>query len=183
MPTGPVRITKDFLIAEVAATGSSNVPFRLELRGKPFAPGRGGKLVSSLVLDKETCIRHGLLMSFDLVGRKLSCSFESRELPIGTEGDNRDRADRKSITADDLAIVTLERVEDVSLSLSSLPPSTHVQVSRMMKLSSFSGFDGIHDCETPCPDYEFLLLLTEKEYEACKAMSPASVFTVSLRIV
>ena len=174
----PVQITKEFRIQEVKAARVSNAPFQIVLEGNPFR--REGE--SSLTFDTDTCTRFGIPMSLDLVGRTLVCSFESHELPLESNGHFKGHVDMKAITSDDLAIHSLKRSEVVSPSFGMIPPSKHSEVSRTLELSSFGGGDGIHPSPLPCPFYRITLELTEKEYEACKALPPTSVIRASFRL-
>ncbi len=173
-----MRITKEFRIHEVKATRVSNAPFQIVLEGDPFR--RNGE--SSLTLDAETCKRFCIAMSLDLVGRTLICSFESRELPLETNEHFKGHVDMNAVTSDDLAIHSLHKNEHVSPSFGMIPPSKHSEVSRALQLSSFGGGDGIDPSPLPCPFYQISLELTEEEYEACKALPPASVIRATFRL-
>ena len=174
-----MQITKEFRIQEVKATRVSNAPFQLVLEGNPFR--QNGE--STLTFDTDTLARFGIAMSLDLVGRTLVCSFESRELPLESNGHLKGHVDIKAVTSDDLAIHSLHKNERVSPSFGIIPPSKHSEVSRTLELSSFGGGDGIHPSPLPCPFYRFSLELTEEEYEACKVLSPVSVICANFRLV
>ena len=122
-------------------------------------------------------------MSLDLVGRRIICSFESRELPLQKVGDWKRYVDMGSVGKDDLVIKSLERNELVlEVSFGTALPPKHSEVSRTMNLSSFGEGDGMHPHVMPCPFYRFFLELTEEEYEGCKALSSLSVFKVSFQL-
>lgn len=173
-----MQITKELRIQEVKAARVSNASFQIVLEGNPFR--RNGE--SILTFDADTLSRFGIAMSFDLVGRALVCSFESRELPLESNGYFKGRVDMKAVTSDDLAIHSLRKNERVSPSFGMIPPSKHSEVSRTLKLSSFGGGDGIHPSPLPCPFYRISLELTEEEYEECKALPPTSVVRASFRL-
>ena len=172
-----MQITKEFKIQEVKATRVSNAPFQIVLEGNPFR--RNGE--SSLTLDTETCIRFGIAMSFDLVGRTLICSFESRDLSLETDGHFKDHVDMKAVTSDDLTIHSLHRNECIRPSFGIISSSKHNEISRTLELSSFGG-GGIHPSPLPCPFYRISLELTEEEYKACKTLSTTSVIRASFRL-
>lgn len=174
----PVQITKEFRIQEVKAARVSNAPFQIVLEGDLFR--RNSE--STLTFDPDTLTRFGIAMSLDLVGRTLVCSFESRELPLESNGHFKGHVDMKAVTSDDLAIHSLRKNERVSTSFGMIPPSKHSEVSRTLELSSFGGGDGIHPSPLPCPFYRVSLELTEEEYEVCKALPSASVVRASFRL-
>lgn len=173
-----MNITKEFRIHAVTAARVSNAPFQIVLEGNPFRRDKE----SSLTLDAETCARFGIPMSLELVGRRLVCSFESRELPLEDSGLFKGRPDMKQLDHDDLAIRSLHKNERVTpLFFGTIPSSKHAEMSRTLELSSFGGGDGIHPSSLPCPFYRIVLELTEEEYEACKALPPTSVMHASFR--
>ena len=172
-----MQITKEFRIHEVRAA-RGNASFQIVLEGDPFR--RNGE--SSLTLDADTCARFGIPMSLDLVGHTLVCSFESRELPLETNGHFKGHVDMKSLGSDDLAIHSLHKSERVSPSFGMIPPSKHSEVSRTLELSSFGGGDGMHPSLLPCPFYRIVLELTEEEYEMCRALPATSVIRTSFQL-
>ena len=173
-----MQIVKEFRILEVRIARVSNAPFQVVLEGNLFQ--RDDK--STLTFDADTLVRFGITMSPDLVERTLVCSFESRELPLETEGQFKGRADMNTITSDDLEVHVLQMNERVSPSFGTIPPSKYSEISRTLELSSFGGGDGIYHNPFPCPFYRIVLELSEKEYEACKALPPTSVFKVNFRL-
>ncbi len=173
-----MQITKEFRIHEVKAARVSNAPFQIILEGNLFRR----EDESSLTLDTETCVRYNIPMSLDLVGRTLVCSFESRELPLKNDGHFEGLVDMELLENDNLAIHSLKRNEVISSSFGVIPPSKHSEVSRVLKLSSFGGGDGIHPSPLPCPFYRIILELTDEEYEACKVLPPTSVFKVNFHL-
>ena len=173
-----MKLMRKFKIDEVKATGSDNAPFQVVLEGNPFR--RNSK--SILTFDADTLARFDIAMSLNLVGCTLICSFNSRNLPLESNGHFKGRVDMKGITSDDLMIHSLHKKENVQSLFYMIPPSKHNEVSRRLELLSFGGGDGIHPSPLPCPFYQIILELTEIEYEACKRLSSASVIQVSFRL-
>lgn len=152
----------------------TNAPFQIVLEGNSFRREEE----SSLTLDTDTCSRYNIPMSFDLVGRTLICSFESRELSFK----DNNFVDMNSLESDDLNISSLSKNESIWSSFGTISPSKHSKVSRTLTLSSFGGGDGIHPSPLPCPFYRVVLELTDEEYEACKVLPPNSIFKVNFRL-
>lgn len=168
-----MQIVKEFTICEVRATQASNAPFQIILLGNMIK--REEK--SSLVLDRDMCVRYNIPMSLDLVGRTLICLFESRELPL-----KNDRVDMGLIGNDELQIQSLKRNEVESAIFYTVPPSKYNDVSQILELSSFGGGDGVHLHIMPCPFYHFIVNLTNGDYRMCKNLPANSVFKVTFNL-
>lgn len=173
-----MKIVRKFRIQEVRASRSSNAPFQIVLEDDPFK-SKGG---SSLFLNADICSRYNISMSLDLMDRILVCSFDSRELPLGDSGYNKNHVDMKSLGNDDLAINSLKQVETITPSFGIIPPSKHVYTSQVIELSSFGGGDGIHPHIMPCPFYRFAVALSKEEYEACRALSATAIFKLDFHL-
>ncbi len=172
-----MQITEKLMICKIEATRSDSAPFKLTLENN-----RGEE--SSLLLDSNTCTRYKIPISLNLTGRTLVCSFESRELPLQNDGHFLflGQFTKEPPRNDDLEIQSLNKEEIIKPTFMSIPPSKHIEILRTLKLSSFGG-EGIHFHTTPCPFYRFILELTEKEYNICKALPEATVFKVNFRFV
>lgn len=174
-----MQITKPFKICEVKATDASNAPFQIILLHNALKREEE----SSLTFDTDTRVRYNIPLSFNLVGRTLICSFESRELSLRDDNHGNGRVDTESLGSDDLQIQSLKKNE-VTLSIFyTIPPSKYNQVSQTLELSSFGGDDGMRVHIMPCPFYRFITELTDEEYEACKDLPVNSVFKVSFNLV
>jgi len=169
-----VQITKEFQIIEVKAALVSNAPYQVVLEGNQLSWGKK----SFLTLDAETLKRYDILMSLNLVGRILVCSFENRELPLKETGHFKGSVDMDSKSDNDLKIQSIRKNEAVLPSF--LTMSKHEQVLRIAELESFRG--GGRDNPSPLPYYYLVLELTNEEYEACKALPVNSALKVSFRL-
>lgn len=169
-----MKIVKEFRIDKIIRSRVINEPFKIVLNnGESF-----------FTLNEKTCIRFGITMSMNLIGRILVCSFKSRELLLHKTNKQffKGCVNMKNVTSDDLEICSLHKNERVISLLNTIPPSKHSEVSRIIKLSSFDNNVGIHPTPLPCPFYQINFKLTEKEYEACKALSPTSVMRMSFHL-
>lgn len=165
-----MRITKEFRIHEVRASSVENAPFQIMLEGNPFRREEE----SSLTLDMDTCVRHNISVSLDLVGCILVCSFESHEVVT-----NNGYPDMGSLKDDDLQILSMNKIETLSPYFWTTPPLTFTTVLRTLKLCSFDADNDTHLHIMPCPLYQIVLELTEEEYEECKTLPPASVMKLN----
>ena len=166
-----MRIMKEFVIQEVKATRSINVPFQIMLTDNPRRINQED--VSSLVLDANICTQYNIPIALNLIGRALMCSFENRELSL-----ENDRINSKSLGNDDLQIQSLKKNETESSIFYSVPPSKYTQVLRILELSSFGGGNDMHVHIMPCPFYRFIIEWTDEKYDAYKALPAHSVFKV-----
>jgi hypothetical protein len=164
-----VKITRTLKIKETRATEISNAPFRILLEGG-----------SSLTLNRETCARYGIPLPLDLIGKMFTCSFESHELLFDHK--NIHHVDIKPLESDDLLICSVQKNEVVSLH-GIIPPTKYYEVSRILKLSSFSNGYGTHLSFLPCPFYEITLNLSDEEYEQCKVLPANTAFKASFKLL
>ncbi len=176
-----MRLTREYRIREITASGISNAPFRIELSGSLI--GRRGE-GPFLTLDQSSCDRFGITKSLNLLGRTLQCVMESHELPLkGGVGPLVRFVDTTAISKDDLLIRVLREIEDVLPNdFRSSPSMKRIEVSRILELSSFESGDAFHPHPKTCPFYHLSLALTKDEYDACKALSPTSVFRVEFHL-
>lgn len=173
-----MQITKPFKICEVKATDASNAPFQIILLHNALKREEE----SSLTFDTDTRVRYNIPLSFNLVGRTLICSFESRELSLQGDDIAMERIDRRQLSSDELQIQSLKKIEVTFPIFYTIPPSKYNQMSQTLELSSFGGGDSMRMHIMPCPFYRFLVELTNEEYEACKALPANSVFKVSFNL-
>ncbi|GEM_PF-3392727 len=169
-----MQITKEFRICEVKAARVSNAPYEIILENENLF-ARESK--SSLTLDTDACDRNSIRMSFDLVGRTLICSFESRKLKV--KADEPFRWDRK-LSDEDLHMKSLERKEETLLLTYTVPPSKNSIISQKLELKTLLG--GGRLSPMPCPFYHFFLDLTDKEYRTVKTLSASTVFRASFSL-
>jgi len=175
-----IEVRKELRISEVIATNASNVPLQIVLAGGH----RSGKdIESSLTLDAATCARHKIPKIFSLVGRTIVCTFRSREIPLLQKEPWQGQIDFGAIEDDCLEIESLNREETIRPNSHIIPAGRIDETLRTLVLSSFSKGGKRHSRDVPCPFYQFILWLTEGEYEACKLLPVNSMFKVDFHLL
>jgi hypothetical protein len=172
-----MELTKEFLIREVRGRRNSSAPFYVI-----FEPTRlGADQESTLTLNEEACARHGFLMSLDLVGRRLLCTLQSRDLPLYDTGSQQGLVDRQGMGEDDVLINFLEKREYTFFDTRPVRhPSKHESVVRVLELSTMHGGGTLS--VLPTPFYHLFIEVTEEMYEGCKKLSERSVFHISFQL-
>ncbi|TSC72857.1 MAG: hypothetical protein G01um101438_256 [Parcubacteria group bacterium Gr01-1014_38] len=180
-----MQLVQDYRIREVHGTHFSNAPFRflLETVTDGFPKDAG-----ELVFDKETCERHGISPSLDLVNRKLRCTLRPRVLKRNTggrKGDEWSFPDRQDVQSDDILISQIRRDEKWTPEYNVGAPHDALRQEIHYHLYAYSddGTDGIHPSPTNCPLYNLTVELTEDQFRECTQFAPGTVLNVSFALL
>lgn len=169
-----MKIVKELKISSVSGTLISNAPYKFTLSDPQLQWTEEKE--SSMSVDADTCARHSVSPSLDLVGRTLVCSFESHELPLKDE-----KYVNWGVVGDDnVPVKSLEMKEKVTVAYFQLPPGKNTSVSHILELMTHA--DGGRYTLLPCPFYRFFLDLTNEEYEECKALPAYTAFRASFSL-
>jgi hypothetical protein len=137
---------------------------------------RNKKKQSQIILPKAVCKKAGIIPSWEFFNSTLKCIFEGRPLKLSLKGQIA-----SAVHASDLRVKSLRKIEKESPSLNCMPPQRFESKKHILTLESSTG-GGMYSI-VPTPYYLFNILLTEKEYEGCKTLLPAVVFSVELSVV
>lgn len=160
-------------IDEVKAQNVRNAPYKMVLDG-----GGIGRMKSEIALDDETFGRFDIKPSLDLNRHVMSCVFESRDVPLEKDG----RFNFAAMGKEDLRIKELVCKNTSSPFLNGAPPSKHETDELWLTLESFGVDEGRVARPLPCPYYRFVLPLTDRQYDACRKLHDASVFSVRMKL-
>ncbi len=169
------------MIAKVEATNVSNAPFRIFLENEKYDT----KKEIILTMDAKTCVRYGIPMSLDIVGKKIVCYLESEINNDNEENKNAPSKKTKQkqsreIQDDELRIKSLKKKEEYYSYASLL--KNDGSVKRKLELISFNEGDGMHFHIIPCPFYHLFLDLTDEEFKECKELTGEMIFRVNFKL-
>lgn len=176
-----MELVKTYRIREMHGAQYANAPYKflLETIGENF-PHEAG----DLVMDKETCDRHGIAPSLELVGRRIQCTLKPRQLRRTSHGRKESACsfpDMQDVSVDDMLLGEIRREDVWSQHYNGGSPhdSLHQEVTYSMHVYSDDGTDGIHPSPTNCPLYKLAVELTEDEFTECTKFAPGTVLTAS----
>jgi hypothetical protein len=113
-----------------------------------------------------------------LVGKSFRCTFESRELPLMPGPSFNDLVDTKQTRANDLCLISVSMSELFKFHQSSMPPRKFTSRKILMHLCSYGEPDQLSGASY----YEIVLELDDREYAEVQALSPNSVFRLTVAI-
>lgn len=178
-----MQLVKTFRITEVHGTRISNVPFRFILEG---IDDKRFEAKNELVMDQETCDRHGIVPSLQLVNASMQCTLtprtlKRREVP-GMDPSEATLADMGDLQMDEVLIDELVKCGSWrQVPFSSLDKLTE-HVTHSLCVKSRSGSGGSMSVVN-CPLYTLVVSLTEDEFQQCTQLPQGTVFGVKFALV
>lgn len=183
-----MRLEKEyFVLAAKARARRHPTTFILRSRGYPSCDD------AKITMDRRTLTDHGFGNPLRLVDQDLICTFDSVELPMkdkfrpavaaedgATEvGEERETRINWPLVSDDVVCILELRQEEVTIPDLEVPPySKTTFIRRVLVLRTFQRDPN----SLPSPNYTITVLLTEEEYQKCRALPAPAAFRVSFRV-
>jgi hypothetical protein len=172
-----MELVKEYHIREGRGTDYVDATYKLllEITGDRFSREAG-----ELVMNIDTCKRHGITPSLELVGRRIRCTLRTRVLPRtsgGIEEANCSFPDISVVNADDMMLSEIRRDEVWSLRYNVGSPHDEPHKKINHSLSAYSPSPTNH------PPYKLKVNLTEDEFLACTKFEAGTVLTASFALM